>query len=378
MIRSIKELPQDLSGTRIFVRADFNVPIENGQVVDPLRIGSILSSITFLLERRARVIIASHRSDSKKSLLPVFQYLKKEIPVSFVEDVAGSAAQKAANSLKDKHALLLENLRWDSGEEKNDPECAKKLASLANLYVNEAFPVSHRRHASIVGVPKLIPGYAGFQFLRELENLTPALSPKSPSLAIIGGAKFVTKEKLIHTLLKKYDKLFIGGAIANDFFVAQGHAVGKSLVSGTEHVKELLGNPKIIIPADVVVENPNGVQGKGIADVNENDTIYDVGPKSIEALRPMVERSRTVLWNGPMGNFENNFRDGTDAIAKMIAGVTALSIVGGGDTLASIQSLKLSDRFSFVSTAGGAMLDFLAHGTLPGIEALKNSPKPPL
>lgn len=376
MIRSIKELPQ-LSGVRVFVRADFNVPIENGQVVDPLRIGSILSSITFLLERGARVIIASHRSDSKKSLLPVFQYLKKEIPISFVEDVVGPAAERAARSLKDGHALLLENLRWDVGEEKNDPVCAKKLASLADLYVNDAFPVSHRRHASVVGVPKFLPGYAGFQFLRELENLTPALSPESPSLAIIGGAKFVTKEKLIHALLKKYDKLFIGGAIANDFFLAQGHEVGKSLASGADHVKSLLQNSKIIIPTDVVVENPNGNENKDIADVNANDTIYDVGPKSIAALKPLIEKSRTILWNGPMGNFEHNFRTATDEMARMIAGTTTRSIVGGGDTLASIQSLKLSDCFSFVSTAGGAMLDFLANGTLPGIEALKDSPKLP-
>lgn len=376
MIRSIKELPQ-LSGVRVFVRADFNVPIENGQVVDPLRIGAILSSLTYLLERRAQVVIASHRSDSKKSLLPVFQYLKKEIPVSFVEDVAGSVAHKAARSLKDGTALLLENLRWNPGEEKNDPEFAKNLASLADLYVNDGFPVSHRLHASIVGVPKFLPGYAGFQFLRELENLTPALSPESPSLAIIGGAKFVTKEKLIHSLLKKYDKLFIGGALANDFFLAQGHEVGASLVSNPDHVKALLDNSKIIIPSDVIVESPNGIEEKDLSEMNENDAIYDVGPKSIEALRPFVEKARTVLWNGPLGNFENNFRDATDSVAKMVAEAHTRSIVGGGDTLASIQSLKLSDRFSFVSTAGGAMLDFLANDTLPGIEALKSSPKLP-
>ena len=376
MIRSIKELPH-LSGVKVLVRADFNVPIENGQVVDPLRIGSILSSITYLLEKRAQVIITSHRSGSKKSLLPVFQYLKKEIPVSFVEDVVGPAANKAARSLKDGTALLLENLRWDSGEESNDPGFAKKLASLADVYVNDGFPVSHRPHASIVGVPSYLPGYAGFQFLRELENLTPALSPQSPSLAIIGGAKFVTKEKLIHALLKKYDKLFIGGAIANDFFLAKGHNVGRSLVSNAEHVRGLLKNSKIIIPTDVVVENPNGTETKDIAEVHDNDCIYDIGPNSLEALRPHAEKARIILWNGPMGNFENNFRQGTDEVARIVAASRAHSIVGGGDTLASIQSLRLSDDYTFVSTAGGAMLDFLANDTLPGIEALKNSPKLP-
>lgn len=378
MIPSIKEISGELSGLRVLFRADFNVPIENGKVVDPLRIGATLSSIQYLLGAGARVVIVSHRSDDKTSLLPVFQYLNREIPVSFVEDVAGPKARRAAAGLKDGQALLLENLRWEKGEKENDAQFSKDLASLADVYVNDAFPASHRLHASIVGVPLLLPGYAGFQFIQELESLTPALLPKSPSLAIIGGAKFRTKEKLIHALLKKYDKIFIGGAIANDFFLAQGYEVGKSLVSDTDQVAPLLKNSKIILPVDATVNNPNGTEDKELADVNENDCIYDVGPKSIEALKPVAEKARSILWNGPMGNFERGFRRGTDDVAKMIARVGAHSIVGGGDTLSSIQFLRLSDRFSFVSTAGGAMLDFLANGTLPGIEALKNSPKLPL
>lgn len=376
-MRSLRDLPESLSGVRVFFRADFNVPIENGQVVDPLRIGAALSSIQFLLARGARVIIGSHRSDERASLIPVFQYLRTQIQVSFVEDVAGNLARKSASSLADGTALLLENLRWDKGEEGNDPEFGAALASLADVYVNDGFPVSHRAHASIVGIPAHIPGYAGFQLLKEVENLTPALSPKSPSLAIVGGAKFVTKEKLIHALLKKYDHVFIGGALANDFFVAQGHAVGKSLVSNTDHVKPLLKNSKIIIPTDVVVENPHGIEEKTLADIHENDIIYDIGPASIEALRPLMEKSNSILWNGPMGNFERGFKSGTDAIAKMIAGVPAHSIVGGGDTLSSIQSLNLGGHFGFISTAGGAMLDFLANGTLPGLAALESSPQLP-
>jgi len=378
MLSSIKEFSSSrLSGLKVLFRADFNVPIENGRVVDPLRIGATLSSIKHLLGYGARVIIISHRSDEKTSLLPVFQYLKREIPIAFAEDVAGSKAHRAARELKNGQALLLENLRWEKGEKGNDAQFAQDLASMADVYVNDAFPVSHRPHTSVVGVPAILPGYAGFQFLKELENLTPALMPQSPSLAIIGGAKFATKEKLVHELLKKYDKLFIGGALANDFFRAEGHEVGKSLVSNTDHIQPLLQNSKIMIPVDVTVENPNGKEDKDLSEVNENDCIYDVGPKSMEALRPFVEKARSILWNGPMGNFEKGFRRGTDDVAKMIAQVDAHSIVGGGDTLSSIQFLHLSDRFSFVSTAGGAMLDFLANGTLPGIEALKNSPKLP-
>jgi len=378
MLRSIQDFSSSrLSGLKVLFRADFNVPIENGKVVDPLRIGATISSIKHLLGYGAKVIIVSHRSEEKTSLLPVFQYLKREIPISFAEDVAGSKARHAANALKNGQALLLENLRWDKGEKENDTQFSKDLAAMADVYVNDAFPVSHRAHASVVGVPAILPGYAGFQFLKELENLTPALSPKSPSLAIIGGAKFATKEKLVHELLKKYDRLFIGGALANDFFLAQGHEVGKSLVSDADHARSLLQNSKIIVPVDVVVENPNGKEDKDIEDVNENDCIYDVGPKSIAALKPIAEKARSILWNGPMGHFEKGFRRGTDDVAAIIAQVNAHSIVGGGDTLSSIQFLHLSDRFSFVSTAGGAMLDFLANGTLPGIEALKNSPQLP-
>ncbi|MEK9177438.1 MAG: phosphoglycerate kinase, partial [Patescibacteria group bacterium] len=284
--------------------------------------------------------------------------------------------RSAAAELKDGEALLLENIRRDHGEEKNDPAFAKALASLGDAYVNDAFPVSHRAHASIVGVPALIPAYAGLQFMKEVEGLTPALAPESPSLAIIGGAKFATKEKLIHTLLTKYDKLFIGGAIVNDFFKAKGFEVGKSLVSNDKHIKELLDEPKLIIPTDVTVLGPSGQSDKDLGEVGKEDVIDDVGPKSIAALWPVIENAKTILWNGPMGRFEDDFTRATDELAMMVAKSRARSIVGGGDTLASIQKLKLMDKFTFVSTAGGAMLDFLANGTLPGIEALEASKNP--
>jgi phosphoglycerate kinase len=307
------------------------------------------------------------------SLAPVFAYLKTKIPLSFIDDVAGPAAHQAAGALQDGHALLLENIRRNKGEEGNDWQFAKELASLADIYVNDAFPVSHRSHASIVSVPELLPSYAGFQFLAEVKGLTPALSPTAPSLAVLGGAKLVTKITLLKSLLAKYDRVFVGGALANDFLAAKGYEVGKSLVSGTGAAAELLFDPKIILPETVVVSNPAGKDEKPSSGVGRNDVISDIAASSIESLRSLVEKAGSILWNGPMGHFETGFTEGTDALAELIAGAPGKTIVGGGDTLASIQSLDLLDKFTFVSTAGGAMLDFLANGTLPGIQALENS-----
>ncbi len=371
-VRSIQDV-QDLVGMVVMVRAALNVPLENGVVTDGFRLEHALPTISFLITKGAKVILIGHMSDAKGSLKPVYEYLKGKLPITYVDDVAGAKARAAAHALKNGEVLMLENLRWNPGEEANEEQFARELASLADIYVADDFTVAHRKHAGVVGVPKFLPSYAGVRFMAELEGLTPALTPESPSLAIVGGAKFVTKEKLIHELLKKYDKLFIGGAIVNDFFLARGYEVGKSLVSHTDHVKPLLENSKIVLPIDVTVENPAGREEKMAHEVEENDMILDIGPKSIESLRPTIQKARTILWNGPMGNFERGFKKGTDDLAKMISETSAHSIVGGGDTLASIQSLNLTDKFSFVSTAGGAMLDFLANGTLPGIDALKNS-----
>ncbi len=372
MIHSIEEL-KDLKGIRVLLRLDLNAPIQNGKVADPYRLDCAMKSLGFLLARGARVVVASHMSDSFASMEPVFQYLKQKIQISFVDDVSGPAAHAAASALKDSEALLLQNIRRNAGEEKNDEQFVRELASLADVYVNDAFPVSHRPHASIVGVPKFLPSYAGFQFLKELQGLTPALNPESPSMSIVGGAKLVTKVTLITTLLGKYDHVFVGGAIANDFFAAKGLQTGKSLVSGTDTAAKLLSNSKIVLPEEVTVATPAGAHDVSANDVGEVDIISDIAPSSIEKLRPLVEKARLILWNGPMGHFETGFVGGTDALALLIAGAKGKSIVGGGDTLSSIQNLGIMDKFTFVSTAGGAMLDFLANGTLPGIEALEAS-----
>lgn len=372
MLRSINDLP-DVKGVRVLMRAALNAPVENGVVTDGYRLEKTLATVTELLHKGARVILVSHLSVKGASLRPIYEYMQKKVPLTFSEDIVGPSARKAVDALQDGQALMLENVRLNAGEEANDEHFAREMASLGDVYVNDAFDVAHRNHAGIVGIPKFLPSYAGLQFMAEVEGLTPALSPQSPSLAVIGGAKFSTKSALIHTLLAKYDKLFIGGAIVNDFFKAKGYEVGKSLVSDPERVRPLLDNSKIILATDVVIENANGRDTRDVADVHANDFIYDIGPKSIAALAGTIEKSKTVLWNGPMGNFEKGFVEQTDELAKLIANAKGQTIVGGGDTLASIQNLGIMDKFTFVSTAGGAMLDFLANGTLPGIEAIKNS-----
>jgi phosphoglycerate kinase len=369
MIRSIEDF-SDWKGMRVLVRASLNVPIENGKVADPLRVDLAMKTVSYLLARGARVILMSHMSDAKASLKPVYEYLRGKIPAALVEDVAGVKAHQAAAALKDGEVLILENLRWNAGEKANDEAFARELASLGDIYVADDFTVAHRAHAGVVGVPKFLPSYAGFQFLAEIKGLTPALTPESPSLAIVGGAKLVTKMALIKSLLKKYDRVFVGGALANDFFLAKGYEIGKSLASNGDGAKELLSDSKILLPDTVTVARGAEREDKPASAVAKEESIMDIAPASIEALADVIGKARMVLWNGPMGSFENGFTEGTDTLAKLIAGAPGESIVGGGDTLSSIHNLGIMDKFEFVSTAGGAMLDFLANGTLPGIEAL--------
>ncbi len=362
------------SGITALVRTSLNVPIENGKVTSPFRLEACLGTIKFLSARGVKVVLLSHiGSDATMSLKPVYEYLRTKIQLSYVDDVVGEKAAQAVAALKPGEVLMLENVRRDIGEVSCNFAFAQKLARFGDIYVNDDFAVAHRAHATVVKLPTLVPSYAGLQLMREIDGLTPALAPESPSLAIVGGAKFLTKEALIRTMLQRYDRVMVAGALANDVFKVRGIEVGKSLVSGGTDLNDLIKNSKMVIPSDVTVltEEKTHVVKK-LSEVVATDTIYDAGPATIKDLQQPVQFAKVVVWNGPLGNFERGFHEQTEALAALVAQSSARSIVGGGDTIAAIQHLKLEDKFTFISTAGGAMLDFLVHGTLPGLEALKH------
>ena len=366
-MKTITQLKRkNLLGKKVLVRADFNVPIKSGKVIDGFRIDQSLPTIEYLLKNGARVILASHLGDDgKKSLAPVAEYLNQHFSTRLIKNILdlGSAIPRAhlRSGRKEEGAgqvVLLENIRKFDGEKKNDSDFAKKLADLADIYVNDAFSVSHRAHASVVGVTKYLPSYAGLLFMKEFKNLSLALKPQRPFVVVLGGIKFQTKIPLIKKFLKTADQIFIGGALANSFFKAQGQDVGSSVVdSDVSYIKPFLKNKKIILPVDTIK--------------NKKNQITDIGPKSLEQIKLIIKPAKMILWNGPMGWFEVGAKQGTLETAKIIAGAKGFSIVGGGDTLSAIAELKLGKKINFISTAGGAMLDFLATGTLPGIKALK-------
>lgn len=365
-----------VAGKRVLLRSSLNVPIAGGMVANQFRLVESLKTIELLSRYRARTVLCGHIGRTKTdSLVPVWQALlrRSKIKICFSDHVVGKQVEQEVAKLQDSDVLLLENIRREPGEEKNEPAFAEALSRLGQLYVNDAFSDSHRTHASIIGVPNLLPHVAGPNFIYEFRGIEPSRNPPSPSIAIVGGAKFLTKEPILHTLLKKYDHVFVGGALANDFLLAKGFEVGTSLVSRREISSALLTNSKIILPHDVVVEGSDGVRQAAPEDISPNESVLDVGPKTINALAPLLKKARFILWNGPMGNFERGFREGTESMAHLVAESAAHSVIGGGDTIHAIEKLGLNGRFAHVSTAGGAMLQYIANGTLPGIEALKNS-----
>ena len=374
--KTLADLP-NVQGKRVLVRSELNVPIENGVVADAFRIEMALGTLEELSARGAKVIVVAHLGrNPEDSLAPVYEVLRTKVPrAKFVPALVGEDADAAVADLRDGDILLLENVRSHAGEEKNDPEFAAALARHADYYVNDAFGATHRAHASIVGVPSHIPGCAGLLLEKELQELSKGLTPESPSLFILGGAKFDTKEPLLEAALPRYDRILIGGALANDFLKAEGFAVGKSLVSehGTEKVSELLASGKIIAPVDVVVETPDGVHTKAASHVGPDDKIVDIGPETVTELGVRITHAKDILWNGPLGLYEGGYMESTKSVAQLVADAPAHSIVGGGDTVAAIRELGLQDQFGFLSTGGGAMLDYLVDGKLPGVDALMES-----
>lgn len=378
-VRDIKVL----ENVPVMVRAALNVPLQDGKVANTFRLRQALPTIEFLQKKHARVILIGHIGDKgTETLEPVAEALRAFIPrLSFCPSTVGSEARAMVRDMRPGDVLMLENLRRHNGETANDEAFAAELAELADVFVEDSFDVCHRAHASVVGVPKLLPSYAGFLVAAEVKELTRALRPKRPSLAIIGGAKFTTKEPVIEKLLKTYDHVFVGGALANDFLKAKGLPVEASLVSDVDMraMEKLLKNPKLVLPVDEVYAEPNAP----IEDAKEGmldgkapfEAILDSGSKTATLLESLVSRANTILWNGPLGNYEHGYTEATERLARAIAKRGAYSVLGGGDTIAAVEKLGVTGHFSFVSTGGGAMLDFIAQGTLPGLTAIGYRPQ---
>jgi phosphoglycerate kinase len=370
-MKSVRSM-NNLKGKRVLVRVDFNLPIKEGKIIDSFRIQKALPTIKFLQNKGARVILVTHLGKGGETLLPVAKVLHKFVASSFVDEVIGPKVNDAVAKMKNGQVVLLENLRNDPGEQGGDKIFAMNLAKLADFYVNEAFPVSHRVDASIVLLPKLLPSYAGLQLEEEVNNLSHAFQKtKHPFLFILGGAKFSTKMPLIEKYLKLADYVFIGGALANDFLKAKGYEVGQSLVSEDSYgIHKLLKNKKLILPDYVAVKDGSKSLDKKVQEVNKDDVIIDIGIDCRDTLGPIIKKAKIILWNGPLGKYEDGGAISTKDILHLVAKSKAESIIGGGDTVALISKMKMEKKFSFVSTGGGATLDFLANGTLPGIKAL--------
>ena len=384
--KTIRDL--DLNGKRVLVRVDFNVPIEDGKIGDDTRIRATVPTLEYLLQQRASLILCSHLGrpkgtpNPKYSLRLVAGYLGNLIrkSVDFAEDCIGPVAEHAAKLLKPGDVLLLENTRFHSGEKKNDPEMARQLASLADVYVNDAFGTAHRAHASTVGVASFLPAVSGFLIEKETQYLGKVIAdPKHPFIAILGGGKISDKIGVIRNLLDNADQVLIGGGIANTFFKAQGYPVGDSLFEEEvlDTARQLVqeAGSRLRLPVDVVIADHFDANANyrvmGMGPVSNGWRILDIGPESVTAFRKTIAKAKTVVWNGPMGVFEfPRFAEGTYGVAKAVAESDATSIIGGGDSVAAVKQAGLSEQITYISTGGGAFLMMLEGVTLPGVAAL--------
>ena len=390
--KTVKDI--DVRGKRVLLRCDFNVPQdEDGNITDNRRIVAALDTIKYLIDNNAKVILCSHlgrpKGEFKKqfSLSPVAKELQrllgKEVKLS--DDVIGECSKKLVQNMKDGDIVLLENVRFEKGEEKNDPEFARQLASLADIYVNDAFGTTHRAHASTAGVAKYLPAVAGFLVEKEINFMSNALkNPERPFVAILGGAKVSDKIGVIDSLLDKVNTLIIGGGMAYTFFKAQGYNIGNSMceadkldlaISLMEKAKSK--NVKLMLPVDTVIgkEFKRDTESKVVksTEIPNDWEGFDIGPKSIEIFGEEIKKAKTVIWNGPVGLFEfDKFAVGTNSIAKILSEADAITIIGGGDSAAAIEKAGLTDKMTHVSTGGGASLQLLEGKELPGIECLED------
>lgn len=394
MFNKIKDV--NVKDMVVFVRADMNVSIKDGKIIDDTRIKATIPTIEYLVNNGAKVVLTSHLGSPKGvvndslSLKIVLERLKELMPkikFNFSNDCIGEQTKKDIQNTNFGEVILLENLRFHEGEEANDENFAKELAGLADIYVNDAFSTCHRKHASMVGVPTILPAYAGFTLEKELENLTNLVSnPEKPVMVIVGGSKVSTKLELLRALVKKYEYVVVGGGMANTFLYAMGKPIGKSLreeelkddaLALLEEAKE--NNCEVILPVDVVVakqvaEN-QAVKTVLVDNVEDDDIIVDLGEKTITNIKETLAKCKTVIWNGPIGIYEiSPFNLGTDNLATYIANLTQnggiKSVAGGGDILAALNKAEITEDFTYVSTAGGAFLKWLEKGKLPAVEKI--------
>jgi phosphoglycerate kinase len=390
--KSVKDV--DVKGKRVFCRVDFNVPMKDGQITDETRIRAALPTIQYLIEQGAKVILASHlgrpkgQVNEEMRLTPVAKRLSELLgkEVKKTDEAYGDTVKSVIDSMNEGDVLLLENVRFYPGEEKNDPELAKAFAELADLYVNDAFGAAHRAHASTEGIAHYLPAVSGFLMEKELEVLGKALSnPERPFTAIIGGAKVKDKIGVIENLLEKVDNLIIGGGLAYTFVKAKGHEIGKSLLEEDkiDLAKSFMEKAeqkgvKFYMPLDAVVADDFSAEANTqvvpIEEIPSDWEALDIGPKTREIYRDVIQKSKLVIWNGPMGVFEiDKFAEGTKAVAEALAEANdTYSIIGGGDSAAAVEKFNLADKMSHISTGGGASLEFMEGKQLPGVVALND------
>ena len=390
--KSIRDVAE-LAGKRVFVRVDFNVPIEDGKITDDKRIRETLPTINFLIEKGAKVILASHLGRPKGQVVEELRHTASAVrlsellarPVKKADEAIGEAVEKQVSEMNNGDVLLLENVRFYPGEESNDPELAKSFAKLADLFVNDAFGAAHRAHASTEGIAHILPAVSGLLMERELEVLGKALNnPERPFTAIVGGSKVKDKIAVIDKMLEIADNILIGGGLSYTFFKAQGHEIGQSLVDNSkldlalefiEKAKKLGKN--FLIPVDIVASDDfSATANTKIVDVDGIPADWegiDIGPKTREMYANVIKDSKLVVWNGPMGVFEiEPFSHGTRAVAQACADTSAYTVIGGGDSAAAAEKFGLADQMDFISTGGGASLEFMEGKVLPGVVALND------